>query len=771
MNDRSLPFIAAILLLTLRFSAAGATEDDFRNAVARLLPVEQLYDYHKRLSTSPVHTARRDRTVQAQPGEMALPDSGWKIVLSSQGSPLLRHTALDFQDYLNRSMGVQAEISNPDSVKDWKNLRQSIVAGTRAELQGCGEKLRSSKDYEIITTDSQVVVCGYDDRGAMHGLYHLEAVMNLREAPFLRARWKTVRHSLHATRMVQSWMGWMDFPDSLLAQMVHDGIDAILAPVYANPNGDRTSAETSTDFYARLEFRVREMDPRRMRDLLNRASRFGVKVYSPIIYQYQGTSESEAGLRRLVRDILKDFPDIRGYMLLTEGFWYGKWREGRTGGDEAVSEWIRQWTRAVSIVTEECHRVNPAIEILPWDYNIVNRRDKAHLKQALIRQLPADTIPMLSWENGKSFEIDGLEGHLGDYSISHIGPAEATEAQIAEARRRGMKVYCRTDTFVCGAQLETVPYHPFPQQWHARYKALEKYGIDGTLETWSTGYTPNFMSELRAWYCWSDAPELDELLKRMARRAFGDAGAEKAMKAWELFSQAIRLLPDTGSTMGTSAAVSNPLFFQQPPPRTPTFYNSWTDHDKWMGYFGGQINPYWPFTLSRLTFFPDFTNRTNKAELYARSVSGIRTGGDIAVLPIFLKYVRLSADRMSDGLKLYREAALSAPSSKRAAAVRDVSLMEQSERMLRSEHAILEFENLRLQLALRPEDADVRRRMEEILREEIARTELSLLAASRDSRLGFQFESGYNYTPFSLREKLELLRETLKEQLAPQRRN
>jgi len=37
--------------------------------------------------------------------------------------------------------------------------------------------------------------------------------------------------------------------------------------------------------------------------------------------------------------------------------------------------------------------------------------------------------------------------------------------------------------------------------------------------------------------------------------------------------------------------------------------------------------------------------------------------------------------------------------------------------------------------------------MEGILRDEIARTELSLLAASRDSRLGFQYEQDYVYTP------------------------
>ena len=99
----------------------------------------------------------------------------------------------------------------------------------------------------------------------------------------------------------------MDFPDTLLAHMAHNGFDSVFACVYTNPNGDRTTAETSTDFYARLMFRIRNQDSAGVHDLINRAKRFGMKVYTPIIYQYMGTPESEAGLE-LVRDIIQEFP-------------------------------------------------------------------------------------------------------------------------------------------------------------------------------------------------------------------------------------------------------------------------------------------------------------------------------------------------------------------------------------------------------------------------------------------------------------------------------
>lgn len=749
--------------------AATVTTEDFAAEVERALPREEPFAHHKRLSAGPVHVARRDPAAAPRADEMSIPAQGWRIVWKQRESPVLRGAILDMQDYLRTSMGVEAPVEGRDSLADWAQLSQCIVAGTRDDLPGCGDELKGPKDYAIRVTPDRIIVCGYDERGAMFGLYNLEARMNLREASFLPSALETVRHSKYDARMVQSWMGWMEFPDSLLAHMAHDGFDAIFASVYANPNNDRTTAETSTDFYARLMYRMRPQDPARMHDLINRAARRGIKVYTQIIYQYVGTPESEADLRRLVREIVAEFPGIQGYVLLTEGFWYKRWGGGHGASAEYIQDWARNWSRAVDIVAEECHKVNPAIEILPWEYNIDFRPQNVETKRYFIQQLPANTIPLLTWENGKSFEIDGMKGYLRDYAINEAGPAEVTEAQIAEARTRGMKVFSNAQTFVCGAQLQTIPYHPFPYQWHDRYQAMDRLGVNGTLESWSTGYTPNIMTEFRAWYCWSDAPPADDLLRAIAAREFGAENADTVLGAWRHFSESIRTLPDTGPYMGTGNATGNPIFFEQPPARTVTFRYSWMDQDMWMGYLGAEINPYWPFTVSRMVFVPDFTNGSNRSESYARSVSGIEAPPpDVRVLPVFLKYLRLTTDRFGDGLELYRSAALRSPDTKRERALREVVIAEQIQRMLLSNHAILEFEDLRLRL-LAEKDRDKARsildRLDTILRDEIARTELSLIAVERDSRVGFQFETDYVFTPYSLREKLNVLREALDVQL------
>ena len=749
----------------------AVTAEAFAREVERTLPAEELYACHKRLSEGPVHLAgRRDPAARPADGEFMLSGQGWALVWNPDSPDVLKTAVHDFRDYLQTSMGLRVELA-PRRVLSGLPER-AIIVGTREQMPGHGAELKKPKDYAITAAPERVTVCGYDGRGAMYGLYNLEARMNLREAPFLPKNLSTVRHSLYDVRMIESWMGWMEWPDRLLSHLSHDGIDGIFATLYANPNGDRTTAETSTEFYARLLFQIRKQDPAKMRDLINRAARFGIKVYTPIIYQYTGTPESEAGLRKLVREIVKEFPDIQGYVLDTEGFWYKKWGGGHGASREYLEDWAQNWSRAVGIVAEECHRVNPAIEILPWEYNIDFRPQNAEMKQYFIRQLPSGTIPMLTWENGKSFELDGMQGFLRDYALNQIGPAEVTHAQIAEARKRGMRVYCKADTFASW-QFGTSPYLPFPAQWYERYQALAKYRVDGTLESHSSGYTPNFMTELRAWTCWTDAPSLEDLLGALATRIFGAAGRNQALKAWDHFSQAIRLVPDTGPNMGTNHAIGNPLFFQEPPARTVTFKYSWTDFDKWKGYFGGGVNPHWPFTVARMVFYPDFSNKTNRAEQYARSATGVQAGTGRNVLPVFLKRLRQASDQMEEGLKLYRAAALGSPKSKRQQAVREVVVAEQLQRMMQSDGAVLEFEDLRLQHAVEKDSLKAGAlldRMETILRGEIARAKLSLLAATRDSRLGFQFEQDYVYTPYSLREKLDLLRETLEKQLPAARR-
>ena len=77
-------------------------------------------------------------------------------------------------------------------------------------------------------------------------------------------------------------------------------------------------------------------------------------------------------------------------------------------------------------------------------------------------------------------------------------------------------IYSKADS-LASWQYGTLPYLPFPYQWYDRYQALEKYGVDGTMETWSYGFKPNWVAEMRSWYSWTDAPPLDTLLRAITK--------------------------------------------------------------------------------------------------------------------------------------------------------------------------------------------------------------------------------------------------------------
>jgi hypothetical protein len=128
---------------------------------------------------------------------------------------------------------------------------------------------------------------------------------------------------------------------------------------------------------------------------------------------------------------------------------------------------------------------------------------------------------------------------------------------------------------------------------------------------------------------------------------------------------------------------------------------------------------------------------------------------------------------MEEGLQSYRQAALRAPPTKQKLAFREVLLAEQLQRMMRSEHAIIEFEGMRLALAASSDAAEKRdllRKMTALLQEERERTMSSWEAARRDSRLGYEWEQDYIYTPDTIQEKLNLLDDTLNRLIPEYRR-
>jgi hypothetical protein len=168
----------AFLWVQAAFCAdSSISSTDFAAKALPVLPVEQPYDFCEVLEHW-MELLRRNRAAKPSSSEMALPAVGWKILIPAQAGPVLRQAAEDFRDYLGRAMQVQLALDTGTSLGSWQTMAKAIIAGTREQLPGCSAGLQGRKDYQIIATPDRIVVCGFDERGAMYGLYNIEARMN-----------------------------------------------------------------------------------------------------------------------------------------------------------------------------------------------------------------------------------------------------------------------------------------------------------------------------------------------------------------------------------------------------------------------------------------------------------------------------------------------------------------------------------------------------------------------------------------------------------------
>lgn len=399
-------------LFLLCYGSAGAaraqvSSKQFEDAALPALDVEASYAFLRQhtegLSPRPRDPGLRPRADEIEIGE------GWGIELPADASPALVTASEELQRYLKDAMQVRVAVTRPAQPGNWRNRQRVIVAAARDRLPGCGDQLKASKDYRIVVTGNMIAVCGFDDRGAMFGLYNLIMRFSLREGPYLPKSLNTVRHSLYQARMTLSGLGWMEWPDRYLATLPQYGFDAIYCSVYRNPNNAPAEGPYWND--------MRKHAPGAMKDLLRRTARFGIDCYTPLLYRHDGTSESAAGLRKLVSEIVTECPEIRGYVLLSEGFSYGNWFRGNS--DEERHAWLREWTKAVGVAADAAHKINPKVEILPWDYNVSFRPENVPLKNYVMTQLRVGTgLHLHARYNRRKDQADRRHAELSDSRVS-----------------------------------------------------------------------------------------------------------------------------------------------------------------------------------------------------------------------------------------------------------------------------------------------------------------------------------------------------------------
>ena len=177
--------------------------------------MEKPYQFRKNLEQ--IHKKdRRDRSLTPDPGEVVIHDF-YEIVTGKDPSALISRAASDLAEYLFVSMNVSVRICSQASGRE----EGVILLKTEPSLDTPGS-------YTISAAPGRIVVAGADDRGVAQGIFYLEDLMNLRNAPFLKECENLLRKPLFSPRMIHSGIGMDLFNEKYLWHAAHYGYDAVL---------------------------------------------------------------------------------------------------------------------------------------------------------------------------------------------------------------------------------------------------------------------------------------------------------------------------------------------------------------------------------------------------------------------------------------------------------------------------------------------------------------------------------------------------------------
>jgi hypothetical protein len=690
----------------------------------------------------------------------------WSLI-GPQSAGIVLETALaDFVKFMANAMEVPIRAQTHAPLASALGSTSVVIAGTRAELPAFGSDLTRSEAFAVDVSDQRIVVCGFDERGVMRGLHHLEDLMSFRRAPLLQVNRET-RAPLYSPRLTttpfhggvrQLEMVTDPYTDTFLSRISHLGFNAIFVGIDLHKIG-------KSKVYPELNENV-ELHQKRLRDIGQRAEKYGLDTYLVLYYypppasffsrhpETRGTPfkgygpggsvlctshpEVQKHIEQATADVFRRVPDVHGVVFIVggEGFIHCYTRAvecprcARSSAQDVVAE-------LATVISRGARTVRPDAVAALWPYSAGwSREDKTQSK--LIDKLPKEITFMTEFGKEGLVTFGGKTIPAYDYPISYLGPSERFVEQARLAKSHGLPLWVKTEHAIALEAVQT-PYIPVLHRWAERFRRISQFdNITGFFANWEHyGFTPSIAAEVAKWHTWSPLPDTRTLLGAIATREFGPGTEEPALEAWRLWSEAIAHYPFSGSVaMGpVQKGPAHPLFLD-----------------------------------------PEYQPRHQGARRFKNDLSWTQPWGVDLVIEQFEKLV----NDWQKGVKAWEGVTAAAHPSLRDRARREGGIGQALLSCFRSTLNVARFYKLRDELG---QEKDTSRRLELLdALENVARSELEnarnvLPVVSADSRLGYAnagsstgVPRGGIYSPDSIRKKIAQVERLLNEDI-PERRS
>lgn len=521
------------------------------------------------------------------------------------------------------------------------------------------------------------------------------------------------------------------FPDGYLARLADAGVDgiwvqAVLYTLTEFPWDPARSARHAErlDALARLATRMRQHglglylylnEPRAM-PLSFFAGREELRGVVEGDHAAMCTSNPavRAYLRGAVANICRAAPDLAGFFTisasenLTNCWSHHRGMDCPRCKDRAPAEVIAEFH---AVLREGIAEANHPAKLIAWDWGW--RDDWV---EGIIAGLPKETALQSVSEWSLPVTRGGIQTEVGEYSLSAVGPGPRATRHWALARDHGLKAMAKVQTNNTW-ELSSVPYIPAVALAARQAANLRSAHVEGLMLSWTLGGYPSPNLEVFAEMGRPEEQDIDDVLRRVAARRFGDALAPAVAAAWQSFSGAFAEYPyHIGVVYNGPQQVgpSNPLWEQ------PTGYGS-----TMVGF------PYDHLDGWRAVFPP---------EVFAAQFEKMADGFDAAIDAL---------RRAADGVAVSDE--------HRAALDGELTIAEACAIHFRSAANQSRFVMARNTLAVATDAAPAAAQIAVL--EALLRSERELAAhlyaiQRRDSRIGFEASNHYFYVPLDLAAKV-----------------
>ena len=523
----------------------------------------------------------------------------WTVEVATPGDEVLQTAAEGLRSALGRAAGAG-------------QVRLAVMPAV--------EGVRSTEGFSVQVAEGNIEIRGTTARGVMRGAYWLEDSMREQAGRPLPAG-TTVRNERFARRITTSILPGGErytetsrpliYTDGLLQKISRDGFNGIW--LWLN------TEEAAMDSRVFPELNDPEAAARleRLEDVARRARRYGLDVWVYLATGYnhhvpqwfyqkypevkgQGWGDpmctSDARVRQyhheIVQNLFRRAPDVHGLVVIydSEGFYYC----GNSERNRVKCERCRKFPSEVlarQVLTnldDAMHEAGGARkELIAWDYG-------THYEwiQKLIATLPKDILMQVDFTKGGLVERDGIRHVTGDYNLTLVGPPDHFVRQFRDAHEAGLSFVAKTEHAV-SQEFIFVPYIPAMEQWLRRITRIRSFDLQGWFGNWDHyGYEASLPARLINRMSFDPVPPKEQMLEELARETYGEAAVRPVVRAWNQFSEGIRLFPysDRVSRLpGPLQKGPSSPFFLDPKVKSFGAWRAWQNDLKWAQPWGPAV--------------------------------------------------------------------------------------------------------------------------------------------------------------------------------------